>query len=71
MELLIPTGDIPKLNHSHNFSSCCIGPAQPVFCLMRQFAMKRLMFGSVVVDKTDTFCFFEQPHSFLTPRQCC
>lgn len=68
MELLIPTGDIPKLNHSHNFSVCCIRPAQPVFCLIWQFAMKTKIFGALVVDMTDTFHFFERPHSFLTCR---
>lgn len=36
MEPLIITRDIPKLNHSHNFSfawMCCIVPAQPA-CLL-------------------------------------
>lgn len=55
MEVLIQTGDIPKLNHSHTFSVRCAGPAQPAVCLICRFAMKRRMFGAVVVDMIDTF----------------
>lgn len=42
MEPLIITRDIPKLNHSLNFSfagMCCIVPVQPASWLMCQFAM--------------------------------
>lgn len=65
MELLIATGDIPKLNHGQDFSVCCIRPAQPVFCLTCQFAMKRKMLGALAVDMTDTFHFLFDSTSVL------